>query len=69
MIVMMIVMMMGTMTPTGYNENDMPRSPPLLYRHPHPCSQTSKTPTTHDNDDEDDDDDNDDDGIDVDYIP
>ena len=33
------------------NENDMPRSPPLLCRHPHPRSQTSKTPTTHNNHD------------------
>ena len=33
------------------NENDKPRSPPLLYRHPHPRSQTSKTPTTHNNHD------------------
>ena len=57
MIMMTIVMMTRTMmmtTTTGYNENDMPRSPPLLYRHPHPCSQTSKTPTTHDNGDDDD---------------
>ena len=56
MMMMMTIVMMTTTT--GYNENDMPRSPPLLYRHPHPCSQTSKTPTTHDNDDDDDDDDN-----------
>ena len=49
---MMMVMMMTMMTMTApNNENDMPRSPPLLCRHPHPCSQTSKTPTTHDNDD------------------
>ena len=51
MMMMMTIVMMTTTT--GYNENDMPRSPPLLYRHPHPCSQTSKTPTTHDNDDDD----------------
>ena len=55
-IMLMMVMMMTMMTMTApNNENDMPRSPPLLCRHPHPCSQTSKTPTTHDNDDDHDD--------------